>query len=448
MKFVIIGGDAAGMSAASRACRLSPETEITVFEQSDDVSYSACAMPYNISAPLAPIENLIVRTSEEFKQKQGIDMRLGHKVTSIDRKSKTIKGINKKGVEFKHPYDKLLIATGASSTIPDIPGIDSTGVFSLKNLNDGRLLKKYLSENNVSSAVIIGMGYIAMEMAESLRSRNIEVTMIKPRKRILPWLNEELSDSVVNELKNHKVSLYPGNEITSITGSGSDLTVNSDTININCQLVLSAVGVTPNSSLAVDAGLTTGPCGSIAVDRKTRTSDPDIYSAGDCADAFHIVTGERVWVPLALQANRAGRAVADNIFGKGLELQGIAGSAVFKVFDMEIARTGLNPAEALENGFDPVEIVIKSRSRGHGYEGNKTILVAMTGDKKTGRLLGAQMAGPEGVAHRIHAAAVALHSSMKVSDFWHCDLPYAPPFSPVWDPLLTAASQLERRLKQ
>lgn len=447
MKFVIIGGDAAGMSAASRACRLSPETEITVFEQSQDVSYSACAMPYNISSPEIPIENLIVRTSEEFEKKQGINMRLGHKVTSIDRKGKTIRGITFEGKEFEHPYDKLLIATGASSIIPDIPGIDNSGVFTLKNLNDGRLLKKYLNENKITSAVIIGMGYIALEMAESLRSRNIEVTMVKPRERLLPWLNEELSNVATDELKNHQVSLYPGSEIKSITRTGSGLTVNCTAMDIQCQLVLAAVGVTPNSRLAVDSGITTGPCGSIAVDKKSRTSDPDIYSAGDCADAFHVITGERVWVPLALQANRAGRAVADNIFGKGLELQGIAGSAVFRVFNLEIARTGLNPVEALGSGFDPVEVVIKSRSRGHGYEGNKTIYVAMTGDKKTGRLLGVQMAGPEGAAHRIHAAAVALHNNMKVSDFWHCDLPYAPPFSPVWDPLLTAASQLERKLR-
>lgn len=447
MKFVIIGGDAAGMSAASRACRLSPETGIIVFEQSEDVSYSACAMPYNIADPEVPIENLIVRTAEEFVKKQGINMRLGHRVTAIDRDEKTISGITTLDKEFKQPYDKLLIATGASSIIPEIPGIKNKGVFTLKNLNDGRLLKKYLSENKVSKAVILGMGYIALEMAESFRSKGIDVVMVKPRKRILPWLNEELSNVAADELKTHQVSIYPGHEINSISKTESGLAVSCDAMDIQCQLVLAAVGVKPNSDLAIKADITTGTCNSISVDRRSCTNDPDIYSAGDCADAFHVVTGKRVWVPLALQANRAGRSVADNIFGKGFELQGIAGSAVFKVFNLEIASTGLNPPEALENGFDPVEIVIQSRSRGHGYEGNKTIHVAMTGDKKTGRLLGVQMAGPEGVAHRIHAAAVALHSGMKVADFWHCDLPYAPPFSPVWDPLLTAANQLERKLR-
>ena len=446
MKFVIIGGDAAGMSAASRAGRLKPDTEIIVFEQTEDVSYSACGMPYNIANPGAPVEDLVVRSAKVFREKQGIDLRTGHRVTVIDRNKKLVKGETADGGTFECNYDALLIATGATPIIPGIPGIDNEGVLPLKKLEDGRKLKAHLVERNVKKAVIIGMGYIALEMADALRSRDIEVTMVKPRKRLLPWLNEKLSEVVHEELVQNGVEVHSGHTINSIGKTSNGLVVHCDDHDIECQLVLPAIGVKPNSELAIDAGLETSVHNAISVDRRTRTSHPGIYSAGDCADAYHVVTGEKTWVPLAVQANRAGRAVADNLFGDGLELQGIAGSAMFRVFGLEVARTGLNPEEAREHGFDPVEITIQSRSRAHAHPGNTTIHVAMTGDKKTGRLLGTQMAGREGAAHRIHAVAVALHAGMKIADFWQCDLAYAPPFSPVWDPLLTAANQLSKKL--
>jgi CoA-dependent NAD(P)H sulfur oxidoreductase len=447
MRFVIIGGDAAGMSAASRAGRLQPDTEIIVFEQTEDVSYSACGMPYNIANPDAPVEDLVVRSAGVFREKQGIDLRTGHRVTAIDRKNRLVRGQNTNGDSFECNYDALLIATGASPIIPGIPGIDSAGVLPLKKLEDGRKLKAYLSEHNVKKAVIIGMGYIALEMADSLRSRGIEVTMVKPRKRLLPWLNEKLSDVVHEELVQNGVDVYSGHTINSISKTSAGLTVHCDDHDLACQLVLPAIGVKPNSELAKEAGLETSVHHAISVDRQTRSSDPNIYSAGDCADAYHVVTGKKAWVPLAVQANRAGRTVADNLFGEGLHLQGIAGSAMFRVFGLEVARTGLNPDEAREHGFDPVEITIESRSRAHAHPGNTTMHIAMTGDKKTGRLLGVQMVGREGVAHRIHAVAVALHAGMTVADFWQCDLAYAPPFSPVWDPLLTAANQLSKKVQ-
>ncbi len=446
MRFVIIGGDAAGMSAASRAGRLQPDTEIIVFEQTEDVSYSACGMPYNIANPDSPVEDLVVRSAKVFREKQGIDLRTGHRVTAIDREEKLVKGETAEGDTFECNYDKLLIATGASPVIPDLPGIENEGVLPLKKLEDGRILKAYLTEHNVKKAVIIGMGYIALEMADSLRTRDVEVTMVKPRSRLLPWLNEKLSDVVWKELEDNGVEIYSGHTINSISKTNNTLTVHCDDRDFRCQLVLPAIGVKPCSELAKEAGLKTSIHDAISVDRFTNTGDPDIYSAGDCADAYHVVTGKKSWVPLAVQANRAGRAVADNIFGDGLELQGIAGSAMFRVFGLEVARSGLNPHEAGEHGFDPVEITIESRSRAHAHPGNTTMHVAMVGDKQTGRLLGAQMVGREGVAHRIHAVAVALHAGMTVADFWQCDLAYAPPFSPVWDPLLTAANQLSKKV--
>jgi NADPH-dependent 2,4-dienoyl-CoA reductase/sulfur reductase-like enzyme len=215
---------------------------------------------------------------------------------------------------------------------------------------------------------------------------------------------------------------------------------------VNTDMVLASVGIVPNSEIAVDAGLELGPQRAIAVDKFLRTSDREIFAAGDCADAYHVVTGQRVWVPLALRANRAGWAAADNLMGDAVELPGIAGTAVFKVLDLEVASTGLSIDQAKEAGFDPVENMIKSRSRAHAHPGNQTVYVNLTADGKTGRLLGGSIVGKEGAAHRIDAVAVALHAGMTVAEFFQCDLAYAPPFSPVWDPLLTAANQLLKRL--
>jgi NADPH-dependent 2,4-dienoyl-CoA reductase/sulfur reductase-like enzyme len=215
---------------------------------------------------------------------------------------------------------------------------------------------------------------------------------------------------------------------------------------LQCELVLVAVGVKPNSQLAADAGIELGPKRAIAVDKELRTSNAHIFAAGDCADAYHVVTGKKTWIPLALRANRAGWAVADILSGKKSDLDGIAGTAVFKVFDLEVARTGLSMAEAEKFGFKPVEVVIKSRSRAHAHPGSTDIYVQMVGDQKSGRLLGAQLVGLEGAVHRVNAAAVALHQGMTVQAFSQCDLAYAPPFGPVWDPMLTAANQLLKEM--
>jgi NADPH-dependent 2,4-dienoyl-CoA reductase/sulfur reductase-like enzyme len=291
------------------------------------------------------------------------------------------------------------------------------------------------------------MGYIALEMCEALRARGLAVDMIKPGPVLLPWLHADLAAVVRQELEANEVRLHLGRTLQGIESLESNrLRVVSDGAELECELVLLAIGVAPNTGLADKAGLQLGPQRSIHVDRTLTTSCPDIYAAGDCADALHVVTGRDVWIPLALRANRAGWAVADNVTGRHVELPGVAGTAVFKVFDLQVARTGLNAAEAREAGFDPVETVIQSRSRAHAHPGASTIHVQMVGDRRSGKLLGAQMVGREGAAHRINAPAVALHAGMTVADFIQCDLAYAPPFGPVWDPLLTAANQLYKAL--
>jgi NADPH-dependent 2,4-dienoyl-CoA reductase/sulfur reductase-like enzyme len=399
-------------------------------------------MPYNVADATRDMDDLIVRPAHVFKEKQGIDVRIEHRAEAIDPSRKIVTGRTSAGEPFEVSYDKLLIATGASPIVPDLSGIESPGVMALKNLEDGRKIKAFIENQIVKKAVILGMGYIAFEMCEAFRTRGIEVEMIKPRPVFIPWMNEQLASIVKKEVEANQVKVHLGQPIERIEKKGKGLRLMCQGLQLDADMVLVAVGVKPNSELAENAGLVLGPTKAIAVDKMLRTSDPDIYAAGDCADAFHVVTGQRTWIPLALRANRAGWAVADNVLGGKVEVQGVAGTAVFKVFDLEVARTGLSVEEARKAGFDPAEVVIQSQNRGHKYPGASVISVQLVGDKKSGRLLGAQMVGKDGAAHRINAPAVALQAKMSVEEFGQTDLAYAPPFGPSWDPLLTAANQL------
>lgn len=378
-----------------------------------------------------------------FREKQGIDLKTEHRVKAIDPAAKFVEGQTPEGNKFQMPYDNLLLATGASAIVPDLPGFDLPGVMPLKMLEHGRKIKHFIQNQNVKKTVIIGMGYIALEMCEALHSRNIAVEMIKPRPTFLPWMNEKLAAMVKKEVEAHGITLHLGREVKQIEKSKEGFRIICPDLELEAQMVLVAMGVTPNSQLAEEAGLELGPNKAIAVDRGLLTSGLDIYAAGDCADAFHVVTGQRTWIPLAL---RAGWAVADNVTGTKTTLEGVAGTAVFKVLGLEVSRTGLSMAEAEEHGFDPIEVMIESRTRAHRHPGSSTIGVQMVADRKSGRLIGAQMVGKEGAAHRINAGAVALSTEMTVETFSQMDLSYAPPFGPTWDPLLTAANQLSKAM--
>jgi NADPH-dependent 2,4-dienoyl-CoA reductase/sulfur reductase-like enzyme len=403
-------------------------------------------MPYNIADPERKIEDLVVRQAHVFREKQDINLLTGHCVEAIDPVGMTISGTSLQGKAFDVSCDKLLIATGGSPIIPDLPGFNLSGVMALKNLDDGRKIKAYIQSNHVKKVVIIGMGYIALEMCEALRARSIDVDMVKPRPVFLPWMEKELAEVIRKELEIHQVKLHLGHTIEKIDVENKRLIVKCSDLVLEADLVLVAIGIKPNSELAAQAGLDLGVKNAIAVNKKLLTSNENIYAAGDCCDAYHVVTGEKAWIPLALRANRAGWAVADNVCGKSIELPGIAGTAVFKVFDLEVARTGLTVDEAKHFGFDPVKVTIKTRSRAHAHPGTSKIHVHMVGDTKTGRLLGIQMVGKEGVAHRINAPAVALHNRMTVAAYCQTDLAYAPPFGPTWDPTLTAANQLLKKI--
>ncbi|MFO7459210.1 MAG: FAD-dependent oxidoreductase [Desulfatiglandales bacterium] len=388
------------------------------------------------------MEDLVVRQARVFREKQGIDLRTGHRVEAVDPAGRAVMGTTLQGERFEFSYDKLLIATGAKANTPDLPGVDGPGIFTSKSLEDGRKIKRHIDEAPVKKAVVVGMGYIAMEVCEALRSRGIEVAMVKPGPVFIPWMNRDLADAVRREIEANEVEVYPGTEIKGIEKGKEGLSVVCSGMEIEAQMVILGVGVSPCSELASRAGLALGPNQSVAVDRFLMTSDKNIFAAGDCADAYHVVTGKKTWIPLALRANRSGWAAADNVIGDKVEVQGVAGTAVFKVFEMQVARTGLSVEEAENFGFDPAEAMIRTRSRAHAHPGASDIWAQIVGDKKTGRLLGAQMVGKEGAAHRINAAAVALHAGMTVEAFSQSDLAYAPPFGPTWDPLLTAANQV------
>ena len=391
---------------------------------------------------------MVVRHAQVFRDKQGIDLWTGHGVEQINPDKQTVAGSTTDGKEFEFSYDRLLIASGSSAIRPDIPGIDLPGVFVLKSLEDGRKIKSYLAGKSIKKAVIIGMGYIALEMCESLVNLNIAVDMVKPNPVFLPWLEPTMATVVGDDLASKGIGVYTGLAIERIESSGDSLQVISADQTLQGEIVIVGIGVAPNSRMADTAGLELSVAKSIAVDRSMRTSNARIYAAGDCADAYHVVTDAKTWIPLALRANRAGWAVADNVIGKDVTLDGVAGTSVFRVFDFEVARTGLTLDEARKAGFDAVENRIQSSARAHSYSSasNPPIWVNLVGDKKSGRLLGVQMIGKEGVAHRINGPAVALHSRMTVARYSQTDLAYAPPFGPTWDPTLTAANQLLKKL--
>lgn len=388
----------------------------------------------------------MVRRAEVFRTKQGIDLLTGHRVTAIDTENRRVVGTTLAGGPFDRSYDRLLIATGSTAVIPDLPGVDLPGVTALKTLEDGRRIKHLLKTDAVRDVIVLGMGYVALEMVETLSALGIRTTMVKPNPVFLPWLAPELGEAVKAEVAANGVGVHAGHRPERIEARNGALKLVCADLELSADMVLVAVGVRPASKLAADAGLELSVSDAVSVDRRLQCSVEGIYSAGDCADAYHVVTGRKTWIPLALRANRAGWAVADNVCGQVNELEGVAGTAVFRVFGMEVARTGLNAAEAKAEGFDAAEMTIKGASRAHTYGKSHPLLVSAVADRKSGRLLGMQIVGREGAAHRINAAAVALHAGMTVAQYTQSDLAYAPPFGPTWDPTLIAANQLMKQL--
>ena len=447
MVVVIIGGDAAGMSAASQAKRANDGAEVIVLEKTGDVSYGACGLPYKLPAG-KKMEDLQIISAQRFREERGIDLRTGHEVERIDPAAKTVTGcVGDEG--FQIAYDKLIIATGARVWTPPIPGLEALwgrGAYALKTLDDGRVIKAALERRPPKRVVVIGAGYIGLEATENLREMGAEVMVVEALPQIVPFLPAELSARVEQEAEKHGVTMLKGTRVEGLAAKGETIEVATAAGTLVADLVLVATGVRPEATLAKAAGLELGAAGSIAVDELLQTSAPDIYAAGDCADATHGVTGRSVWFPLALRANRAGKLAGDNIFGAARKAPPVLGTAVFKFFGLEIARTGLSQREADEGGYESASATILGSTRAHYYGGGGKISVWLLGEKGSGKLLGCAMVGPEAAAHKIDTAVAAISAGMTAEQLYDLDLAYAPPFGPSWSPLLIAASKLAQAL--
>jgi len=449
-RILVIGGVAAGMSAASQAKRRRPEADVIVFERGDRISYGACGMPYNIGDPSRDIEDLVVLTPEKAL-KRGIDLRLRHDVVALDtrRRILTVRNLEAE-VEAEEPYDALVIATGAQATHLPLPGFDLPGIFHLRNLNHGRLIKRYIAKNAPSKAVVLGAGYVSMEMCHVLTELGLKVQILKKRPRILRGWSEDTVSLVVDELKRHGVEIHTGMDITGAEAGpdGNVATLTTDQGPYAADLVLQAVGVRANVNLAAEAGLRIGETGAIWVNQYQQTSAEGVWAAGDCAESNHRILRRNVWAPLGTTANKHGRIAGANVTGEMQQFAGVVGTTGFKVFDLEVARSGLGFEQARTEGFEPVEVLIKQPSRAHGYPGASPIQVTLIADGPTGIFLGGEIVGREGAAMRAGILATALASHMTVSDLQGLDLIYSPPFAPVWDPILVAANQLIKKVRR
>jgi len=460
---VVVGGDAAGMSAASKLKRDAPDREVVVFERGDWVSYGACGLPYYVKGAVETLEDLVSVTPEQFVEERGVDLRTNHEVTAIDREAQTVTVDGPEG-EFEQSYSDLLVATGARAVEPPLDGMEKEGVFTLHSMEAGADIRQALGVETPSvdsreaaadyadaaspeSVGIIGGGYVGIEMAEAFAERGLDVHLFEMLPHTLQPFGAEAAATVEDHLREQGIDLHLDTAVEGIRGDERVSAIAAGDAEIPVDLALVGVGVAPNTELAEDAGIQLGDTGAIATDEYGRTNDEHIYAAGDCAEATHVVTGEPDHVPLALTANRAGRAIGQTLAGTPTPVGEIAGTAAVKAFDLEVARTGLvDEEQAREAGFDPVSVTITTPSRAHYYPGGSEIEITILGDRESGRVLGASMAGREGVAKRIDTVATALHAEMTTHQLSYLDLAYAPPFSPVWDPVLTAAKVLEGKL--
>jgi NADPH-dependent 2,4-dienoyl-CoA reductase/sulfur reductase-like enzyme len=448
-RVVVVGGVAAGMSAASQIRRRSPSTKVVVLERGDAISYGACGMPYNIEDPQRSIDDVVVLTAEDARTKRGIDVRLRHEATAIDldRKTVTVADLDGGG-DVHEPFDALVIATGARAVRLPLQGFDLHGVQVLRDLGDGRAIKTAL-EAGPENAVIIGAGYIGMEMAHVLTSRGLQVTVVERLPQILPEWHADTVKIVEEKLAANGVVTHTGVTVEGAEAGadGRVARVVTDSGPFDADLVLVAAGIRPNVEIAAAAGLRVGDTGAIWVTQNQQTSHDLVWAAGDCAEAYHRVLRRNYWLPLGTTANKQGRIAGANIVGAGQRFKGIVGTCGFVVFDLEVARSGLGNEEARREGFDPVSVTIRQGSKAHGMPGLTPIQVSLVADRETGLLLGGEIVGTEGAALRINILATALASHMTVADLQSQDLVYAPPFAPVWDPVLVAANQLIKKVQ-
>lgn len=442
-RLVVIGGDATGMSAASQARRLRPasDLEIVTYERGRHVSYSACGIPYWIGGDVTGPDALVARTAEEHRAR-GIDVRLGTEVTGIDPDRGRVRTRDAEGREEWAGYDHLVIATGAVPERPPIPGADAPGVFGVQTLDDGEAVLRGLDREGVRRAVVVGGGYIGVEMAEALLRHGLDVTLVDRATQPMSTLDPDMGRLVRDALEGLGVTVVSGSAVRALpTGDdGRVRGVATDDAEYPADIVVLGLGVRPRTALAREAGLPLGEHGGLLTDRAMRVRGAErIWAGGDCVEVLNLVSGALQHIALGTHANKQGRIIGVNIGGGYATFPGVVGTAVSKVCDVEIARTGLKESQARAAGLDFVTVVVESTSRAGYYPDAVFMTVKMLAERGTGRLLGLQIVGREGAAKRVDIGAVALTAGMTAGQMVDLDLGYAPPFSPVWDPVLVAA---------
>ncbi|WP_435334676.1 FAD-dependent oxidoreductase [Haloarchaeobius sp. TZWWS8] len=472
--FVVVGGDAAGLSAASKYTREQPEREVVVFEKGEWISYSHCGMPYFVKGEVDSLDDLLSLSPEEVEAR-GIDLRRKHEVVGVDTDAKTVTVRKRDDTEFEQPYGDLLVATGARALTDPIDGAELDCALTMHGLDsaaktraallspDADVLadvggERYVDTNEVKrygkleppeTVAIVGGGYVGIEMAEAFAAHDLDVHLFQRGEHVLPPFGEPVAERVEDHLREQGVTLHLGSEVSRLRGDsgGRVEAVEFDGKAIKVQLALVGIGIRPNTQLLEGTSVELGDSGAVAVDDFGRTSVEHVYAAGDCAEMRHAVTGEPTWVPLGLTANRAGRAIGQTVAGDPEPVGDVAGTAVVKAFDLECGRTGITDLdEARDAGFDPVSETITDSSRSGYYPGAAETTVTLVGDRESGNLLGGTIVGTDRAAIRIDILAMALERGASVADLERADLAYAPPFSPVWDPVLTAAKVLRGEL--
>ncbi|EAT17272.1 FAD-dependent oxidoreductase [Desulfuromonas acetoxidans] len=447
-RVVIIGGDAAGMSAASKIRREQPDRPIIVVERGAHTSYAACGMPYYIGGLIENSDQLIARTPQQFRDKYQIDVRTRHEAIRLDPAAKRvlIRDLNTNAESWLN-YGELLLATGACPFCPEVDGLDARGIFGLSTLESGLRVHDALKREQPQKAVVVGGGYIGLEMAEALIRQGLDVALIQRGPQVMATLDPDMGELVSKALRHIGVQLHLNEEFSHFTVENNRVNaVVTNQRSLPADLVILGMGVRPNSQLAAEAGLRLSHKQAIWVDQTMRTSHDHIWAAGDCAVSTHLLTEKPVNIALGTIANKQGVVAGTNIAGGNARFPGIVGTAVSKICAVEVARTGLQETELHHLDIDYATATIKSRTRAGYYPQAGTIHVKMLGEKKTGKLLGAQIVGFEGAAKRIDILATALTAQMTVANIIDLDLSYAPPFSPVWDPVQTAARKLIKAL--
>ena len=443
-KIIVIGGDAAGMSAASKIRREQPDFEIIVFEKSEFTSYSACGIPYFISGKVEELEELVVRSPAEFIKKYNIKVNILHEVLEVDTDNNKVlvHNYNDK-TQFWETYDELLIATGGKAFCPPVKNNNVNGIFGIQTLHHGKKVADFIEAHKPKTAVIIGGGYIGLEMAEALILKEIKVTIINRSAEVMNTLDPDMGKKVHEVLRNLGVTIYNSESLAYFEEKdGKVISVVSDKKTIKADLVILGMGTAPNTSFLKNSKIKLSDNGAVKVNRKQQTNVKNVYAAGDCATTRNLVSKKPFYIALGTVANKTGLVAGTNMAGLELKFPGVVATAVCKICVYEIGRTGLLETECKSLKMDFVSTTIKSKTRAHYYPEAKDIWVKLIAEKTTGKLLGGQIIGEEGAAKRIDVLATALHSKLTLQNIIDLDLSYAPPFSPVWDPVQTAARKL------